>query len=309
MIDARLKKMIVVAITGLREDLRDSAPHMAPQVSGWMSALGRGVAHRTFTHHESYPTMLMPWWLEGSLRGRRDAAFQRDLVRSSVSGYYFIRLVDHVMDGHADGEHAFLPAAAFFHMHFQRPYHRHFPNVHPFWRSFTDHWMHGADAAVRDGALTSIDREQFVRVAAQKVAAAKVPLAAVCHRYGQMDRFGRWARFADAVGCFSQMLDDVLDWNMDMMRESDRSSTYFLTEGERRRRRTETIAEWVVREGFAWGMGQAREWLWEARRLSEALEAPELAGYLLGREATLRRLTERVSRGLEQFAAVAAAMH
>jgi hypothetical protein len=309
MIDARLKTMIDAAITGLREDLRDSAPHMARPVSRWMTALGSGAAHRTFTHGESFPTMLMPWWLEGALRGRRDSAFQRDLVRSSVSGYYFIRLVDHVMDDHADGEHAFLPAAAFFHTHFQRPYHRYFPYRHPFWRAFTDHWMHGADAAVRDGSLTSIDREQFVRVAAQKVAAAKVPIAAVCHRYSRLDRFAPWSRFADAFGCFAQMLDDVLDWNMDLVRESGRSSTYFLTEGERRRRATETLAEWVVREGFAWGMGQVREWLSEARRLGETLEAPEVAAYLAGREASLRRLTGRVSRGLEQFAAVAAAMH
>jgi hypothetical protein len=48
-------------------------------------------------------------------------------------------------------------------------------------------WFASADVTIQDADSTEIDREQFMRVAAQKTCAVKIPLAAVCHRFGRPD--------------------------------------------------------------------------------------------------------------------------
>jgi len=64
-----------------------------------------------FKHPRSFPILLLPWWLEKTLHPCPDAAFQLDLVRSTINGYYYIRLIDNLMDGHATVELKLLPAS------------------------------------------------------------------------------------------------------------------------------------------------------------------------------------------------------
>ena len=52
-----------------------------------------------FLHPVAFPLMLLPWWLERQLREQYSTSFQEDLIISNASLYYYIRLVDNVMDG------------------------------------------------------------------------------------------------------------------------------------------------------------------------------------------------------------------
>ena len=52
-----------------------------------------------FLHPEAFPMVLLPWWLESTIHEPPARGFQRDIVYSSVSGYYFVRMIDDLMDG------------------------------------------------------------------------------------------------------------------------------------------------------------------------------------------------------------------
>jgi hypothetical protein len=308
--DQQLNTIIAAAIERIAAEMRQTAPYMADQVFAWMQQLARSDRPADyFTHPVAFPMLLLPWWLEQAFHEMPDRAFQADLIYSTINGYYFIRLLDNVMDDHATVEHTLLPAAGFFHTQFQSQYQRYFPYSHPFWKLFTAVWFHSGDATIKDAALATLDRDTFIEVAAQKVSAAKIPLAAVCYRYEQPERIELWSRFIDLLGCWHQMFNDLFGWHKDLARATP---TYFLSEAERRRDPTEPVAAWVVREGFAWGMQSLTVWMAEAKTLAGQLHVPHLEGYLDTRMMLLLDRYAELQAGLDsaaQLFAMAARSH
>ena len=243
----------------------------------------------------SDPMILLPWYAERSLHPEMDLDFQSDLVYSTVSGYYYIRLMDNLMDGHGDESLSLLPALSFFHTQFHSPYQRYFKHEHPFWDYFSRTWLHSAEVTMRDAQLAEIDRSTFEQVSAQKSSAAKIPLAAVFYRYKQTHRIETWSLFVDQFGCWHQMWNDIFSWVKDTRGETQ---TYFLSEANRRKRDHEPIIDWVIREGFDWGMGLLDEWMEEMYSTAVVLESPQLLDYLDERK---RLLSEQKSQSIQSL--------
>ena len=246
--------------------------------------------------------LLAPWWVEETLRTRPDPSFQEELIFSTVSGYYYVRLIDNLMDGHQTVERSLLPALGVFHTNFQLPYQRFFPDGHPFWKVFTSSWFGSAEVTMIDSGLSEIDRAQFIDVSARKTGAARIPVAAVCYRYDSPRLIQRWSEFLDGFGCWHQMWNDLFDWPRDLR---NRTVTYFLSEARRRQRAGESVAEWVAREGLAWGVEALDEWMAEAMTLAKDLDCPALIEYLRSREDMVGEQAEHVRIGLESAAQLA----
>lgn len=307
MYDPELSHIIDTALARLHTVLAEAAPFMAPQIVDWMADTGQEPVEPAdrFRHPDSFPMLLLPWWLEATLHPTPDSPFQADLVYSTLNGYLFIRLIDNVMDGHATVEPKLLPALGFFHTQFQIPYQPYFERCHPFWTFFQSIWFASADATVRDASLAEVDSAQFAQIAAHKTCAVKIPLAAVCYYCSRPDLITPWSQFADLFGCWHQMLNDLFDWHRDM---EHRTNTYFLTEARRRKRSAESVAGWVIREGFEWGVDTLQSWMDELRALADTLGSPALVAYLDSREALLFERKEQVSAGFQSLMNLAAAL-
>lgn len=304
MTEGARRRRIDEALARLRVELRRALPAVAPRAGEWLDGApdGAGVAER-IRHPRFLPVFELPRWVERSLRGRIDARLQRDLLWSTLNGYLFVRLVDDAVDRHDPRSRDALPAAAFFHSEFERPLHARFPGGHPFWRVFRDTWFASHDAAAREASLEKIDRESFEAVSARKLLAAKIPVAAVCHVRGAARKFGRWSRFCDRLAIFHQLADDLSDWRQDL--EEGRGS-FLLSESARRRRRGESVAEWVCRAGFAWAVAELRVESEKLARAAAALDSGDAERYVLRRTDELARWVARTSPGLRALARLAA---
>lgn len=289
MYDDGLSALMARAADRIFEGMTAATPAMGEIVGRWIRNLSPGEAPEDyFKYPPAYPIFLLPWWLEASIAPERDEAFMADVVYSTMCGYYYIRLLDNLIDGHATAELDILPAAAFFHSQFQSAYQVHFPADHPFWPVFEREWFQCAEAVILDHRLDTIDRPQFEEISARKLRAAMIPIAAVSLRNGRPDLVDRWTPYCDLLACCVQMTDDVFDWQIDLGRPG--AVTYFLSEGGRRKRPDESISAWVMREGFAWGTGSVRESLRGLGECARALECPEATAYVDWR---LRELRER----------------
>ncbi len=305
MYNAQLSSLISTSLARLQNEMAGAAPIMARHVTRWMEHLAGSIPpEHYFKHPQAFPSLLLPWWLEKSLGEMPNLDFQADLVYSTINGYYAIRLADNLMDGHATVELQLLPALNFFQTQFQTAYQPYFVAAHPFWDFFRAAWFHSAEVTLQDALLTELDAVQFEQIAAQKTSAARIPLAAVCHHYRQLDRLEPWSRLVDLLGCWHQFLNDLFGWHRDHERGA---TTYFLSEAERRRRPDEPVLGWVAREGFDWGIVQAQGWMSALQALAQELGSPELVAYLETREEMLQRQATEVSAGLatlEKLAAV-----
>jgi hypothetical protein len=298
--DSQLSELIAAALSRLQTEMGQTAPVMAEHVSRWMQYLaGTGQPASYFKHPQAFPSLLLPWWLEKSLRTDPDLSFQADIAYSTVNGYYAIRLGDNLMDGHATVELKLLPALNFFQTQFQAAYHPYFGAGHPFWRFFKATWFHSAEVTLQDALLADLDATQFEQVAAQKTCAAKIPLGAVCHRYDCPDLIEPWSRWVDLFGRWHQLLNDCFGWHRDY---TNRTQTYFLAEAERRRQPDEPVSGWVSREGFAWAMDQSEGWMSALRAMAAELAGPDLTAYLDTRQTMLRQQQAEVSTGLQSLA-------
>ena len=98
------------AVAAISQKLRGVCrPGIAQEIERWMSSLSP-TDHPSgyFTQQAMFPMFLLPAWMATS-SGGWDGQFQSDLVYSTVNGYYFIRLLDNVMDGHFTVERELLP--------------------------------------------------------------------------------------------------------------------------------------------------------------------------------------------------------
>jgi len=265
---------------------------------------GAPLAHY-FTNPRAFPLLLLPWWLEASIRASPSRDFQQDLVYSTVNGYYAVRLIDDLMDGDAPPPREVIPALQFFHTEFARSYARYFRFGHPFWEAFIAGWLGGAEAASRDARFETIDAERFVQVSAKKTVAARVPLAAVCHRYGRTDLLEPWYGFVDLFGGWHQMLNDIVGWNRDL--EAGRT-TYFLSRARASTHSADSIAEWVVADGLAWGRAQLDASMDSLKIAAARLQCPPLVAYLDERQRAIELEWQRLVPSLAALSRLAAVM-
>jgi hypothetical protein len=295
--DPELERVICTAFTTLVENLDQASAFLACQVRDWLEAMcGEIPPQEVFKHPLSYPMLLFPWWVEESLRQAPDPGLQTDLVYSTVNGYYAIRMIDNLMDGHPTTELQILPALNFFYAEFQRPYQRYFPHEHPFWDRFAATWYASAEVTIRDARAETIDCDHFVRVTARKTCAVKIPIAAVCYRCGRPDLIPPWGQFVDLFGCWHQMDNDLFDWRKDLERQT---RTYFLSEAERRKEAGESVMDWVIREGFGWGFETLATWMAQLQAMGAGLGSPDVLAYLKVREAMASERQSTVVAGLQ----------
>ncbi len=300
MYDPDLRNLVEQAVTRLQRCIERQAPLMAPHLQPWLAQLaGTGRPVDYFTHPAAFPALLLPWWVEQAAGARPDLALQADLVYSTINGYYYIRLIDNLVDGNATVELGLLPALGLFHSRFQAAYQAHFAAAHPFWPFFHRTWLHSAAVTLADAHLVDIDEAHFKQISAQKTCAAKIPLAAACYRHNRPGLIEPWAGWVDLFGCWHQLLNDLFDWQRDYRRQTP---TYFLAEAERQRRPGEPVAAWVVRSGFGWASEKLQTWMAQLKQQAALLGSRELAAYLDKREAMFLAQQEQVRAGLRSLA-------
>lgn len=279
-------------------DMCRDAPTSASALVGWVTRLSPTERPRDYFDGPRSVLFLFPWWLEKRIRPTPDVAFQEQLVESSINAYYFVRMIDTLMDEQGDEERRLLPLLGIFHANFGRAYARLFPPAHPFWDHFDRYWSSVADAAICEKRLTRMSSDDFNRVAARKTSGVKIPLAAVCCRYDRPDLLEPWCAFYDAFAAWQQMVDDTFDWMRDLQHGNP---SFFLSEGERQKGEGESIAGWVVRRGFAWAIGQAAVSLADVRVRAEGLSSPELVRFLEYRDEEIRRHAGEVAAQLREL--------
>jgi hypothetical protein len=281
---APLRSITAAAVERLGTRLSGMAPTLGEHANRWMRSLaGDAPPERYFLHPRAFPAVLLPWLADKAIRGKPSAAFQRDVVYSTVAGYYFVRLIDDVMDGEAVSPPA-IPLLIVLHAEFEQAYHRHFPAGHPFWDDLARSSYQAAETASRDAGQQRITRGHFLASSARKVAGAKIPIAAVCHHAGRPELVAPWSDFVDLLGRWHQMLNDMLGWSRDLQRGTP---TYFLSEAADRAGPDGSIAEWIVNQGYGWGIDQLQPWMGELKASARDLGSPSLVRYLEGRDRTL----------------------
>lgn len=300
MYNSTLSNLIAGAVSRLEAELELAMPVMSPHIWAWLRQLaGSDQLQDYFQHPLAFPSLLLPWWLDDCLDGVIDETLQADLIYSTLNGYLYIRLIDNVMDGHSTDEPQLLPALGFFHTQFQCTYINYFAPEHPFWPYFQSTWYQSAESAMAEARTPRLDAAQFQQISAKKVCAAKIPLAAVCHFHDRPDMLEPWGRLVDLLGGWHQMHNDLFGWHKDV---ATGVTTYFLSEAEQRRAPAESVAGWVAREGFAWGMAALAEMMAAVTAHAGALACLELLAYLDTRQQLLDKQRQQAEKGLAALA-------
>ncbi len=274
------QELMKSGIGHLFESLSQDMPLISPLIQTWARDLAGSLEPADyFLHPVAFPLMLLPWWLERQLQGTYDPTFQVDLIDSNASLYYYVRLIDNVMDGHATVEPKLLPTAGYFVNRFHNIYHSYFQLGHPFWNFFDHTWSVFCDVTAADGQLNNVNKETFTSLVARKVSAAKISVAAVCYRYEQANLIPAWEEWIDTFGCWHLFREDLFDWQQDLKLEN---ATYLLSEAGRRKRDGEAEASWIAREGLEWAMEQLTVWMNLLNQMD--FVSPEISAYLQLRE-------------------------
>ncbi len=296
----KVSELIAAAIERMLDNLSQDSPSLARQAEAWVNKLaGTDDPADYYRHPLAFPAMLLPWWVEQSIHAEPDMAFQADLIYSSVTGYYFIRLIDNVMDGHGPEDAELLPLLGFFHTQFHRTYQRYFEFDHPFWPFFNQIGVLSADYAINSAQLRDIDRDTFITLAGRKVCGGKIPMAAVCYHYACPDLLTPWEAFFDRLGCWHQMFNDLLGWIKDLKHDT---SSYFLSEAHRQKAPDESVVNWITREGFDWGLSVLYDWMAELQQEATTLGSDELVQYLDHRDCLLRQQAAEIKAGFATIA-------
>ena len=273
------------AVARMAADLGARAPALEQPVWTWIERrASRDAPEEYFARDWGFPIFALPLWAAASI-GEADDEFLADVTFSTLNGYWFVRLIDDLMDADLPTPPQLLPALAFFHSRFEAPYRRWFPASHPFWEQFDRAWMSGAAAAAADARPQVRDEKTFEAVAARKIDAATIPVAAVCLRRDRSNSLPAWVKVCGLYGRAVQMADDMFDSLSDIGRDED--ATFFLAEGHRRRMADEPLVAWAAREGLAWGTSACLAWLEEIARLAAELDCAALGADVAARRSRL----------------------
>lgn len=273
--------------------VQETCPEVGAGFAAWTTSLTRGAPPEDyFTHPDAFPTLWLPYVLERALDGEKLAA---GLLRSSVAGYYAIRIMDNLMDGDATVEAALLPALAPLSALFVQPLREQLGDDLEFQALFDEIWTRSAEATILDGELDDVDEATFVGVSARKVEAALIPVVAVCRAYGQPQRVPRWSQFLARYGAWHQLANDTRDWQRDHQKGR---LTWLLAEGRRRRAAGEGVELWIVREGHDWATAQLDRIMAECRSLAADLDCPPVIDFLDARSATEQERRDQAEPGL-----------
>jgi hypothetical protein len=277
--------------TSLFADARRLAPTLAEELTGWVGRVLGARPEGAFTALESYPLVHLPIWATPEL----SPVVLALLVRSSISGYLYVRLVDNAFDADTNGpEIRILPAASYLHAQFQLPYQQLFGFDHPFWGTFTGAWTRAAEAALADRLLGNPDVDRFELVAARKTTSAIIPVAAALYAGGQPHRLPAWERFVDAFGRWHQLENDFFGWRKDR-----RHGNPNLVLREALRRGADPD-DWFLREGFKWGARLLSRYADEVTTDAGALDAPGLSSYLEVRLSAHRARLNNLRLGIAE---------
>ena len=283
--DDELRKLVDDACARIEAELNRRAPFLGQKISEWMAHLSpSGKAPEYFLQPQSFPLLHLPWWAAKSFTAEPDLKFLANVIYSTINGYYYIRLVDNLMDDHGTFESDILPGTAFFHTEFQAVYQEYFEDSHPFWEIFRSAWFSASDAVTREAHLDWVDKAAFEQVTVAKLAAARIPVAAVGLRHGAGERLRYWEEFTLALARFSQMEDDLSDWHHDLHHGK---TSYFLTEASRQKD-LESIEAWVICEGLQQEIENLQRELSTLRHLVRWLHSPDVVRYLKVRETNLQ---------------------
>lgn len=299
MSDDPLREPIIAAGEALARAIAQELPGLSAGALGWLRALtttGRPADY--FLHSRRFPVVRLPFWaVEDRLP---DPVLLGDVLRSTMAGYWFVRLVDDLVDREARAPLGLLPLSAFLHTEFEGGFRRHFPATSPFWPVFRQRWLRLADATTITAAAPTA--EDLVERATATIGAAAIPLCALTLAAGVPERFEPWAAAVDGLARVEQLVDDLVDWQSDHDR---RQPNILLAEGTRRVG-SEALPGWVVREGFRWGLDQARRAIDRVDLVVAGLGSAPLSEFLRGRRAALEALDAETAAGLAQLGALAA---
>ena len=297
---ARLARL---ATGRLQATFRERAPSLAPELTAWTRELaGARPAHRYFLTRAGYPILELPLAVASSVAPARAPVFERDLTYSTVCGYYCMRLIDDALDGDLAPTSTHLLWQTLLGSEFQAVYARHLSEYPAFWKFFSATWFECLECTRVDSRLLDIDFATFASTCAKKTLAAKIPVRATLDYYGAARQSRAWLELCDALARFVQMADDVMDWPVDLRQGSP---SYFLAEARRRRRRRESTAQWVAREGLAWGVEECRVFLADIDARARRLESHSLLLLLHGRRTEFEKRVTRMERLLGEVTPLA----
>ena len=292
-----LERAITDSVNRLEVTLTKKLPLSKSYISDWLKYLsGTEDPADYYRHVPISPMFWFPWFLESALTQTSYPTLQADLVESTVNGYYYIRLIDNLADHHTTVELELLPLLGIFHTHFQMPYQKYFDYTHPFWEFFSVTWFHSADVTIMDTKSLQQDQTQFMEIAAQKICAIKIPLAAVAYYYNHPELIRPWSQLVDDFGRWHQMCSDLFHWHEDL---SQGVTTYFLSEAQKRKNTNESLADWVLREGFQWGMEVLDNWMTNVQSKACQLNNDDLINYLTYRQASTWKSGQEVLTALQ----------
>jgi hypothetical protein len=295
--DVSLQKLVSEAILQIRRELMQLAPKSSLAMDAWICKQSSGPPEDCFRGLKAH-FLLIPWFLEIHIRGNVDDEFQRHLTYSSINGYYFVRMLDNISDDHSPQDLPLLPMVAFFHSKFQSVYSRWFAPNNPFWECFDSLWIGMADATVRSALIQSVSEDDFVATSAEKIAAVKIPVAAVCFHYQRPDLLGPWMEFYSRFACAHEMLDDLCDWHEDL---NERRATLLLSHASQRKKPEESIESYLVTEGWEWGYKRMQSWMAEARGLAHGLGSDRLERFVQYRLDLAGKFWQSIAASIEQL--------
>lgn len=305
--DRLLASDLSAALERLASHLGSHSSFLSSAVHSWMCRISpAGEPAIELVHPQMFPILQLPDWLVESFSLDRNHDFHQAVTYSSLCGYYYTRLIDNIMDAHTSvpEETHLLPAAGFFSVEFHSAYQKFFPAQHAFWRHFQRIWIAAVDSTAHDATLPAVSRDEFEHISSRKFAAVEIPVVATAYFYERPEAIDGWIQFVRVLGKWSQVFDDLMDWHADRSRGQ---ATWFLSEAKLRKRSSESIDQWVAREGLAWGLGILDQWMDDLRSQAGALASFKAQEFLQQR-ASLReeraQILEKGFASLTQLASI-----
>jgi hypothetical protein len=294
---ASLEQIVSTAFLRFEANLRASLPMTAPHVMEWLHGVPSPASPETVLNSPTFPHYVLPYWISPPQAREADLDFHIDLIYSTINGSYFIRLCDNIADNDSPPElRKVAPSAAYFDNQFIRPYMKYFSSTNKFWILFDKLWAQQSESSSADSLCEDINIASFIAISSKKFTAAKIPIAAVCLRYEDLETsIESWFNFIDKLGSFTQFNNDFFDWNHD----SIYGITTYVSSEARRRAPGDSLARWFLREGFDWGASVLRSGLDSVKQQAEHLGNRALLDWVIARGTALERDIANTRSALE----------